>query len=132
KVKIAWYAVQNVVSVFDERLARQKNYAYSIDATIPVTLYAYRDAKAKQDLLVFWNGSAIPSDSNEIQQVTLTIKNGLFTDPVWADLVTGKIYEIPDSCKTIGKDQLVLRNVPVYDAPAMIVDRARLITRLAK
>ncbi len=132
KVKIAWYAVQNVVSVFDERLARQKNYSYTVDSTVPVTLYAYRDAKAKLDLLVFWNGAAIPSDDNETQQITLTVKNGLFTDPVWADLITGRIHEIPDSCKTIEKDKIVLRQIPVYDAPAIIVDRARLITPLAK
>lgn len=126
KVKMAYYTVQNIASLFDLSLERQKEYA----ANVPdenVTWYAFRDAAKKQDLLVFWDGTQIPSESNETRAVTWTLENAQIADPVLVDVLTGRIYEIP--AKNIQRDgeTLTLTEIPVYDAPLVITDRARVL-----
>lgn len=127
KVKLAFYAVNNVVSVFDSRLERQADYACTIQCEVPISLYAYRDTAAGQDLLVFWNATNIPSDDNTVARFTITVEGGKFTDPVWADMISGAIYEIPPHCKKLESGKMILKDVPVYDAPAILTDRSRIL-----
>lgn len=131
KVKLAYYSVQNVVSVFDATLARDAKRAVSIKAEndVPVTAFLYRDDAAGQDLLVFWDGGAIPSDENKTFKATIAVEAGRFTDPVWGDLVTGAIYEIDPKTVRVENGQTIFTDVPVYDAPTFLVDRARLLSK---
>jgi len=122
KVKMAYYAVQNVVSVFDGTLTLQKEYSCKIEGEKNVTWFAYRNPKG-QDILVFWDGNDQPRDDNTTFPVTITVENGGFKDPVWADIVTGRIHEIPDDHKKIEAGKMTLKNIPVYDAPVFITDR---------
>ena len=127
KIKMAYYSVNNVVSVFDSRLVRQPNYPYSIQCEVPVSLYAYRDAAAGQDLLVFWNATNIPSDDNTVARFSITVDGGKFSDPVWADMISGGIYEIPAHCKKLESGKMILTDIPVYDGPAILTDRSRIV-----
>ncbi len=127
KVKMAYYTVQNLVSVFDNTLVRQPEYSCKIECPVKITWFAWRDAAKKQDLLVLWDGNDIPSDDNIVKRATITVENGQFTDPVWADIITGQIQEIPKKCKTIKEGKMVLKDVPLYDAPVILTDRARLL-----
>ena len=126
KVKMAYYTVQNIASLFDLSLERQKEYAASVPDE-NVTWYAFRDAAKKQDLLVFWDGTQIPSESNAARAVTWTLENAQFADPVLVDVLTGRIYEIP--AKNIQRDgeTLTLTEIPVYDAPLVITDICRVV-----
>lgn len=123
KVKMAYYAVQNVVSVFDDNLVRQKDYACTIDCAQPITWFAYRNAKLGADVLVFWNGNSFPVDANDTLPATITVEGGKFADPVWVDVVTGRIYEIPAKCMTLAGGKMVFKEIPTYDAPTLITDR---------
>lgn len=123
KVKIAYYAVQNVVSIFDDNLARQQDYNCTIQCEQPITWFAYRDAARGSDVLVFWNGKTYPRDTNDTLPATITVQDGKFADPVWVDFITGRIHEIPDECKSLAEGKMVLKNTPTYDGPAMIADR---------
>lgn len=123
KVKMAYYAVQNVVSVFDCHLVRQKAYACTIECQQPITWFAYRHDQLGRDVLVFWNGTDFPRDRNDTLPATIRVAGGKFADPVWVDLITGRIYEIPEECRDLSPQQTVFTRIPTYDAPAMITDR---------
>ncbi|MDR2117548.1 MAG: hypothetical protein LBP87_14320 [Planctomycetaceae bacterium] len=122
KVKMAYYTVQNIVSVFDGTLERQKEYSCTITSDKTITWFAYRNPSGK-DILVFWDGNNIPKDENTTFPVSITVENGGFKDPVWCDVVTGRIHEIPDDLKNISEGKMILSKIPVYDAPVFITDR---------
>jgi hypothetical protein len=122
KVKMAYYTVQNIVSVFDGTLVRQKEYSCTITGDKPVTWFAYRNPSGR-DILVFWDGNDIPKDENTTFPVTITVENGGFKDPVWCDTITGRIHEIPDELKNVTEKKMILSQIPVYDAPVFLVDR---------
>ncbi len=123
KVKMAYYAVQNVVSLFDNNLVRQPDYACTIQCGQPITWFAYRHAGASSDVLVFWNGTSYPVDTNDTLPATIRVVGGKFADPVWVDMITGRIYEIPVENKSLTDGDMVLTDIPTYDAPVVVTDR---------
>jgi hypothetical protein len=74
-------------------------------------------------VLVFWNGATYPRDANGTLPATIRVEGGKLADPVWVDLITGRVYEIPAACKSLADGKMVLKNIPTYDAPAVIADR---------
>jgi hypothetical protein len=126
KVKKAYYTVQNVVSVFDGTLERQKEYSCTIEGEKTVTWFAYRNSQGR-DILVMWDGNDQPHDDNTTYPVTITVEKGGFADPVWADIVTGRIHEIPENQKKIVDGKMVLTKIHIYDSPTVITDREVLL-----
>jgi hypothetical protein len=127
KVKSAYYVVQNVMSVFNDALERVPDYALTIAGTEKaLTWFAFRDKKSGLDVVTLWDGTEIPSNASDIETVTLTIKSGHFRQPVWVDLITGNIYEIPAEQMQVAGELVTFKDVPVYDGPAVITDRSLL------
>jgi hypothetical protein len=127
KVKMAYYAVQNVVAIFDDTLERVPDSPCEIQCEVPTAFYVYRSKDVGQQVLVFWDKSGVPSDRNETVAATLSVGKGAFTEPVWVDLITGGIHEIPADRVAHDGDRLVFKNIPVYDAPALIADKGLLM-----
>ncbi|MDO4575086.1 MAG: beta-galactosidase [Planctomycetia bacterium] len=127
KVKMAYYTVQNIASVFDASLTRIPEYACTLECETPLTWYAYRDAKRGCDLVVFWDGTHIPSNDNTPRKATLTLPANAFADPVFADLISGVLYEIPAEQKRMENGKWVFTDLPCYDAPVLVTERTKLV-----
>lgn len=46
---------------------------------------------------------------------------------IWVDMVTGAIYELPEDRVVSEDGKTILKDIPVYDAPALITDRSVVI-----
>jgi hypothetical protein len=128
KVKMAYYAVQNVVAVFDDTLQRVPDYPCQVQCAKATACYAYRNKQSGQQSLVFWDKTAVPSDRNDTVAATFTIAKGSFTEPVWIDLITGGIHAIPAEKIVRDGESVIFKDIPVYDAPTLIAD-TNLLTR---
>ena len=124
KVKDAYYTVQNVVSLFNDALKRVPNYQWSIAGTEKdLTRFAFRDKQTGLDVITFWDGTELPSNASDIELVDVTAVNGRFESPVWIDLITGNIYEIPAEQLVREGSTVLFTDIPVYDGPGVIADR---------
>jgi hypothetical protein len=86
--------------------------------------YAYKHKPSGQQLLVFWDKSAVPSNGNETVSATLTLAKGSFKEPVWVDVLTGGIFELPKEQMSVEGDTVTFKDIPVYDAPAFITEKS--------
>jgi len=127
KVKMAYYAVQNVVAVFDDTWQRIPDYPCEVQCSKPLAFYAYKKKLTGQHLLAFWDKSNVPSDRNDTVPATFTIANTSFTEPVWVDVITGGIYVIPENKIVQHGNKLVFKDIPAYDAPTFITEKAAVI-----
>lgn len=127
KVKMAYYAVQNVVAVFDDTLERVPDYPCEVQCEKATTFFIYKNKQSGQQMLVFWDKSAVPSNQNDTVPATFTIAKGNFTEPVWVDLITGGIHEIPAEKIARDGDKLTFKDIPVYDAPTLIGDKSLIL-----
>ena len=132
RVKRAYYAVQNAVSVFDASVRRVKDnpLATCLDPTI--SLYEYR-TKDGSPLLVFWqhgpgadgrpDADVAPGDSFETREIAFTWKGEAFRDPVWVDLMTGWVYELPADDQIVHSCGIDFAGIPTYDSPCLLTER---------
>ena len=136
--KVAYYAIQNITSIFDNSLKRIKDlhfthnidgaaandnkYSCSTDRSLAVYGYQHKLSKAK--IYTIWMDENIPTESIQPKQQSFSFSNTDFNSPVLVDIITGNVYEIP--ANNISKKGIVttLRGIPVYDAPIVIADRS--------
>ena len=147
QVKRAYYAIQNMVSVFNANLARVEEMKVStVDPSL--ALFEYRNRKG-EPLFVFWEkgtmictkregGTKIeydavidpqsgrPGDSLTTREVVFEWGGDPFKEPVWVDLVTGWVYEIPAENQIVHADGTTFVRIPAYDSPCFVAERAAL------
>jgi hypothetical protein len=127
KVKLAYYAVQNTVSVFDSTLTRVTNEVAAVACAKRTSCYVYRNEATGQHLLAVWDRSGTPSDTNATVSAQITLTGCALKEPVWVDLVSGRIFEFPAARVSREGDTVVFREVPVYDAPVLLAEKALVV-----
>lgn len=126
RIKLAYYAVQNAVAVFDNTLHRVREPAVAVMYDKSTACYAYRNPQTGQNLVALWDNSAVPDDAFATRPAQVTVKNLAFREPVWVDLVSGRVYAIPADRIVRAGEFTVFKDIPIYDAPILIADKALL------
>ena len=141
RVKRAYQAVRNLVSVFDGRVVRVKEKPLAATTDRTVSLYEYRTA-TDTPLLVFWSHglttwnyeaqsatldvNARPGDSFETRPLVIEWKGRPLEDPVWVDLLSGRVYALRPENQIVHSSGVTFADVPVYDSPCLLTERAAL------
>lgn len=124
KVKPAYYTVQNIASVFDRSLEAVAGFTGEVECSKKTAAYLFQKAGTGQRLLAVWDCSDHPDNANDTTPAQITLPGIRFAEPVWVDVVTGAIYELPADRMAVEGGKTVLKNVPIYDAPVLIGDRS--------
>ena len=132
-VKRAYYAVQNVAAVFDSDLARVAEPAITnVDATVAYYEYRRRDGVP---VYAFWTCGEIsngtvdevcysrPGDSFATRPTVFSVKGAPLADPVWVDLLTGRVYAFPKGNVRTADGETYYLDVPAYDSPCLLTER---------
>lgn len=120
KVKTAYYAIQNAVSVFNDALeCLSPETSSTIDGVEKAVIYDWKDRASGTPVVVFWDASSRPSDDNVVKNGTVTVRGKAVDNPVWVDLLTGNVYAIPAERIKSSKGKTIYE-VPVYDSPAFV------------
>lgn len=123
KVKISYYAVQNVVSVFNDDIERIADFSCETSSQNKIFVFACRHLKSQKPILVFWDSTNVPKNTNETSPATFKIKGYQWKNPVWVDTITGNVYEIPKEKMVVDSLFTIFKDIPVYDAPVFITDK---------
>lgn len=137
--KLAYYAMQHVASIFDHSLQRiravtptfnvnakaapgEVKYSKSTDRNFSV--YGYAHKVSKKQVFTIWSNEAIPTDSNKTRNLTFTFSNATIDQPVYVDIITGGVYDIPATQWKKTGGTYTFTDIPVYDAPILIADKS--------
>ncbi len=127
-VKQAYRAVQHVTAVFDNSVKRIDNFKGRIaDDPKPgrYSLFAYRNEKGGH-IVTLWRSDANPGAKPEIEAVGLSLPGVRFTEPVWVEMLSGKVYAIDPLLWSQKDDEAEFRKLPVFDSPILIAEQAAL------
>ena len=135
-VKKSYYAVQNMVSVFDDSLEWLPKPPFTSAAT-NLTVYAWRWKAGGAPLVAFWDNQdgrgktgkgrrVFPTESFETRPVTLAYAGLPLKEPVWVDLMSGRVHAFPKDRIKVSCDEVVFLDVPIYDSPCLITEKSML------
>ena len=147
-IKLAYYAVQNLASVFDDRWARVKDSAFT--TTDPGIVRFEFVKETGERMYLFWRCTSTvpvpmasvdqqskdalkpvpvrPGDSFETAPQVFRVTGGAkpLADPVWVDVFSGRVYEFPKRKVAVSSDAVRYMSVPVYDSPCFLTERSAL------
>ncbi len=134
--KTAYYAVQNVAAIFDDTLERMRDLhrTYNVASGAPrawstgtdreIALFGYRQRTTGKQIYSLWLSDSIPGDSTVLARHEVAIAGADVAEPVWVDIVTGAVHAIPPAQWRREGAVLRFRDLPIYDSPVLIADRA--------
>lgn len=123
----AYYAVQHMAGFFDD--AVQPVGELQHQSTSPRTMTVAGFQKNGTSVALVWYKDKVPCDELKWDLVDLSIQKATFKDPVYVELITGKVYALDKSAVTATADGVALRQLPVWDSPVMIAERAQVPLR---
>ncbi len=126
--KPAYYALQHLTSVFDDQLVGIPGYPCQVetDDSVDIALYGYKGTTSKNQLVTLWKKGKTPSNETTISVCNLTFNKGKFIQPVLVDLVSGKVWLIPQKNWRKKGKKYIFKGIPVPDYPMLIADQSLL------
>lgn len=122
-----YYAVQHMAGFFDSEVTPVGLLEHQSSSPRELTVAGF--SKQSSPVVLIWYGDQIPSDELKWDLVDLTINGAAFQDPVYVEMITGKVYQLDKkSWKTRGANT-ELKGLPVWDSPVMIAERAQVELR---
>lgn len=119
--KKAYKAAQHVFSLFDDQLELFPKAKPEVNHQ-KITAFGYRHKANKGMLITLWSSEAKPEETYTPKDVTITV-TGSFKQPVYVDLISGSVYDIPKSnWKKIG-NTYTFSTIPVPDYPVVIAEK---------
>ncbi|WP_020603915.1 GH39 family glycosyl hydrolase [Spirosoma spitsbergense] len=122
--KLAYKAAQHVFSLFDDQLETQLTSKPTLNQET-VNAFVYRHKKSGGSLVTLWSKEARPAEEYKPKPTTISVE-GQFSQPVFVDLISGKIYEIPESQWSKAGETYTFTSIPVPDYPVLLADKAAL------
>lgn len=127
-LKPAFYAVQHLTSIFDDQLVRVPDFSCTAEKhdNIEIFIYGYKSLKKEYQVVTVWKGGEIPSNQTNISKCNFSISKGKFKNPVLVDLISGKVYQIPENHWAKNESNYSFVSIPVPDFPILIAEKSLL------
>lgn len=119
----AYYSVQHLAGFFDDEVKPVGLLPYESDCRRTMTVAGFE--KEGTSVVLLWYSDEVPSDSLEWDLVDLTIQGATFQDPVYVEMITGKVYDLDRSGWKAEEKTVKFTKFPVWDSPAMIAERSK-------
>lgn len=120
----SYYAVQHVVNLLDNSVTPSGKHKYTANTMRKISVVGIK--KDNVFGVMLWYNDRIPDNGLKWDLTDITIENVTLKDPVFVELVTGKVYEIPTyNRRTIGMDMKFI-DLPLRDSPVLIAERSQL------
>ena len=119
--------MQNVATLFDATIVPKKvptklSPGTSADGLV---FYTFRQEGTDIPVVAFWDASMHPVNDNTVRRATFDVYKTQFKEPVWVDLVTGAIYQVPERMYLKWRwNACMFEDVPYYDSPVVITEKS--------
>ena len=75
--------------------------------------------------MLAWYAHRIPSDALVFDTVRLSVPGVAFKEPVWMDMITGRVYEIDAKDVETKDGATIFKRLPIWDSPILLAERGQ-------
>lgn len=124
--KPAYFAVSHLTSLFDNSIVRQKDFSYHTDrvGNHELSVYGYTNNRIGLSAVTLWIQGNIPADEDSVVCCDVIFPAIKLIAPVYVDLLSGYIYEIPRTKWKRQQGHYYFTSLPIPDYPVVITDRS--------
>lgn len=126
----SYYAVQHMAGFFDDTVVSVGMLEY--ESTSPRKMTAAGFRKNDKPAILIWYSDQVPSDALTWDTVDLTTKNVVFHDPVFVEMITGRVFEMDKATWKVDGGATKWTELPMWDSPVMIAERELVELRTAE
>jgi len=119
----AYYAVRNIATFFDGTVEPAGLLEYKTDSGRKLTVAGF--SKAGSPLILAWFNDRLPDNELDRVPIQLTIEKISLKDPVYVDMLTGKVYELDDVNVSASPHRTTFSALPMWDAPVLLAERGQ-------
>ncbi len=123
--KQAYYAVQNVTAIFDNTLTRVRNLGIKLSPNNRVSAFAFTKPDGAA-IVAIWSGVDKPKDEDTFLVTTVQLSGLTLKEPVYVDLRTGGVYEVPAGSFQRTGGAITFKQIPIYDSVILLADKSAL------
>jgi polysaccharide biosynthesis protein PslG len=118
----SFYAVQHMVSFFDDTAISVGEIDYQSNSERKITVAGFK--KEGNSVALIWFNDHIPTDDLKWDLVNLNLNGLNFNDPVYVEMITGKVFEIGKENFTLAGNGIHFKNLPLWDSAVMVAERS--------
>lgn len=119
--KLAYYAASRTMGLFDSQLLLVSQVHLKVNQP-NLSVFQYESRATKASVITVWNNYERPAEN--FQSVVTNIEiEGKFETPVFVDLISGKVFQIPDGYWQKEGNRYMFYHIPVPDYPVLIADK---------
>jgi hypothetical protein len=122
--KPSFYAFQHMAGFFDDEVRVLGELKYKTNSKRTITVSGF--TKSDNQVVLIWYNDKIPTDDFKWDNIDLTILNTHLIDPVYVEMISGKVYEFNKSGFRSKGENSVFKNLPVWDGVIMITERSNI------
>ena len=119
----SFYAVQHLTAFFDHAVVPTGLLAYESDTQRKMEVAGFK--KNDLALVLAWFNDRKPDDTLAWEPIKLTIKGIVFKDPVYVEMITGRVFELSHETWRVVGDNTEFAQLPMWDSPVMLVERTQ-------
>lgn len=122
--KPAYFAMQHLTALFDNTIIRNNKFTYTskIPDSCKLSIYGYNRIEDNTSVITIWQQGKIPTDDNTYILCNFTFPQAKFKKPIFINLISGYVYEIPKDDWSVDNNKYMFKNMPIYDYPIVIAD----------
>lgn len=114
-----FYCYQNMISVLDKTVKAGPALSVDIDADKQLYDVSLKKGRKVRGLLL-WFGNAFPTISCDKTPVDVRVAGLKIKHPVYADMATGRVFEIADFRTT--SEGMEFPGLPLWDSPVLVME----------
>lgn len=119
----SYYGVQHMVGIFDDTVIPQGLLKFESNTMNKMTVAGFK--KEDSPIILTWFNDQIPGDEFKWDLADLTVKGVNFKDPVYVEMISGKVYEMDKADWSNHGADVHFKNLPVWDSVIMIAERSQ-------
>ena len=120
----SYYGVRHMANVLDGSAIPAGMLDYKANSHREISVSSISDRDGKVYGMMLWFSDRIPDDGLDFDIVDITVNGIDLKDPVYLEIITGRVYELPKYYGRNINGNMKMGDLPLWDSPVMVIERS--------